>query len=201
MLIVPCDSCGNDIRKHHSRCGKNNFCCRECYLDFRKAVEYKCEGCGKVFKGTPANANRFCSRDCYDSWHDIKNKQRECPTCKTLFLAKSSKDVYCSWECYNGDRHMPKGEDHWNWQDGITTEKEKERKTPEYYRWRLSVLKKDDYTCQKCGKKDDLRVHHIYSFAHYRELRYETSNGVVVCEDCHKDIHSKHGYNSKEEML
>lgn len=25
MLIVQCDTCGNDIRKHHTRVGKNNF--------------------------------------------------------------------------------------------------------------------------------------------------------------------------------
>ena len=51
MLIVQCDICGNDIRKHHSKVGKNNFCCRDCYNIYhsRNTKEYICEICGKKF--------------------------------------------------------------------------------------------------------------------------------------------------------
>ena len=52
MLIVQCDTCGNDIRKHHTRVGKNNFCNRNCYLEFhsvKKEIK-NCEMCGIDFE-------------------------------------------------------------------------------------------------------------------------------------------------------
>ena len=197
MLIVQCDICGNDMRKHHSKVGKNNFCCREHYNEFHKAKIYKCEVCGKEFKGQPDNANRFCSRDCYDINHCIVEKTRTCPVCGCRFNAKASEDKYCSWECYNSDRHMPSGEDHWNWQGG----KEDTRDSSKSKQWRLAVYKKDDYKCQKCGCTEKLNAHHIYAWAHYEELRYDINNGITLCEDCHKNIHKQYGYNTKVQML
>ena len=200
MLIVQCDTCGNDIRKHHTRVGKNNFCNRDCYLEFHKVKkEVKiCEVCGKEFEANNKNnANRFCSRDCYDINHRIVEKTRTCPVCGCRFNAKASEDKYCSWECYNSDRHMPSGEDHWNWQGG----KEDTRDSSKSKQWRLAVYKKDDYKCQKCGCTEKLNAHHIYAWAHYEELRYDINNGITLCEDCHKNIHKIYGYNSKEQML
>ena len=39
-----------------------------------------------------------------------------------------------------------------------------------------------------CGdnKGGKLNAHHIKSFADYPELRFEVSNGITYCEDCHK---------------
>ena len=53
MLIVQCDTCGNDIRKHHTRVGKNNFCNRDCYLEFhkvKKEVKICVRYVGKILK-------------------------------------------------------------------------------------------------------------------------------------------------------
>ena len=201
MLIVQCDTCGNDIRKHHTRVGKNNFCNRNCYLEFhsvKKEIK-NCEMCGTDFEvENKRNSNRFCSRGCYDAYHNIQNKSRTCPTCGEDFIAKSSEDKYCCWECYNNDRHMPEGEDHWNWQGGKSEEHRNSNKSK---RWRLAVYKKDNYSCQKCGCKEKLNAHHIYSWAHYEDLRYDINNGITLCEDCHKNIHKQYGYNTKVQML
>ena len=123
-IKIKCDACGKEFEKYESKLGKNNFCCRECYLKFhsKEVSTYTCETCKKIFKGNKYNANRFCCRECYLQYHEIKNKQRECPKCKKIFIAKSSEDKYCSWECYNSDRHMPKGSEHWNWKGGISKE-------------------------------------------------------------------------------
>lgn len=65
---------------------------------------------------------------------------------------------------------------------------------PEYHAWRKNVFSRDDYTCQLCGKRGGtLAAHHLYSYAEYKDLRTTPSNGITLCERCHKDFHNTHG--------
>jgi len=53
--------------------------------------------------------------------------------------------------------------------------------------WKIKVFKRDDFTCQKCGKKGIyLEAHHINGFAEFPELRFDVSNGITLCKNCHK---------------
>ncbi len=64
-----------------------------------------------------------------------------------------------------------------------------ERNSPKYKEWRKKVLKRDGYRCQHCGawqKGVKLRVHHIFPWHKYENLRYDVRNGIVLCEACHK---------------
>ncbi|UKS25043.1 phage replisome organizer N-terminal domain-containing protein [Paenibacillus sp. HWE-109] len=64
------------------------------------------------------------------------------------------------------------------------------RTTAEYTTWRSLVFERDDYTCQHCRTKGNkLNAHHIKSFADYKELRFEVSNGLTLCEECHSKEH------------
>jgi len=90
-------------------------------------------------------------------------------------------------------KHQPKisGKNHWNWQGGITGEGVKIRVSLEYKIWRRNVFKRDDYTCQICGKKGgELHADHIKSFALYPELRFDINNGRTLCVKCHKKTDS-----------
>ena len=85
-----------------------------------------------------------------------------------------------------------RGEQHPNWKGGITTENQKQRNSPEYVRWRKCVFSRDDYTCRTCGKHGgDLRAHHIKPFAKYADLRLDLSNGITLCEKCHRETHGR----------
>ncbi len=81
-----------------------------------------------------------------------------------------------------------------NWRGGISRAYKNGYYSAAYKRWRQEVFERDNYTCQKCGAKSGngkhnyLTPHHIKSFAEYPELRYEVSNGITVCEDCHSKI-------------
>ena len=57
--------------------------------------------------------------------------------------------------------------------------------------WRASIFARDDYICQVCGDRGGrLHAHHIKSYKHYPDLRYEVSNGQTLCVGCHKETNT-----------
>ena len=71
----------------------------------------------------------------------------------------------------------------------------KELYTPSEYKiWRDTVIKNDNYECQKCGSLNDLDVHHIYPEKTHPLLALDCMNGITLCRRCHIEIgHSKDG--------
>lgn len=66
------------------------------------------------------------------------------------------------------------------------------RKNKEYNQWRTKVFERDSYTCKHCGQVGGkLNAHHIKHFAKYKKLRYVVSNGITLCEKCHRKEHKK----------
>lgn len=86
------------------------------------------------------------------------------------------------------------GENHWNWKGGISP---RERKSLEYKLWRRAVFEKDNYTCQKCGKRGGyLEADHIKEWADYPELRFIVNNGQTLCLKCHREKSSEYMKNN-----
>lgn len=84
--------------------------------------------------------------------------------------------------------------------DGFAvTEQHMARNNTYYKEWKNKVFKRDNYTCQCCGKRGgNLNAHHLYNFAEYEDLRYEVDNGITFCERCHlinypNSFHSLYG--------
>src|SRR5919197_6687562 len=81
----------------------------------------------------------------------------------------------------------PRGADHYNWKGGRPWERFRD---PRYLEWRAAVLERDGYRCQRCGRQckkyeRGLAAHHIKPYAEYPELRYEITNGMTLCRQCH----------------
>lgn len=73
------------------------------------------------------------------------------------------------------------------WRGGLTPLFRRLRNNKTYELWRTQVFCRDDYTCRECGKRGVyLEAHHIKSFRYYPQLRYDTSNGLTLCDSCHK---------------
>lgn len=67
---------------------------------------------------------------------------------------------------------------------------EEGRRCSEYKEWRANVFARDNFTCTICGAQGVvLNAHHIKRYADFPDLRYDTKNGVTLCEDCHKALH------------
>jgi 5-methylcytosine-specific restriction endonuclease McrA len=80
-----------------------------------------------------------------------------------------------------------------------------DRSSPEYQIFVKKVMARDNYACQCCGnnKSGTLEVHHLYAYNKYEELRFDETNGITLCKNCHKNFHNKYGNgnNTKEQFL
>jgi hypothetical protein len=89
------------------------------------------------------------------------------------------------------------------WKGGITPRNLAIRNSIEYRLWREAVFARDNWTCQKTGKRGfELHPHHIKNFAQYPELRFAIDNGITLSEASHKEFHRIYGKenNTKEQL-
>jgi len=65
--------------------------------------------------------------------------------------------------------------------------------TPKWKEKRLIILKRDNYSCTKCGSKSQLQVHHkLYKRG---QMAWQANNKdlTTLCKPCHDEIHkSRH---------
>lgn len=68
------------------------------------------------------------------------------------------------------------------------------RRTKEYKEWRDAVFQRDNYTCQRCGKRGGaLNAHHILRYRNNESHRTDIDNGITLCTECHKSVHREEG--------
>lgn len=78
------------------------------------------------------------------------------------------------------------------WERFTSTADDIIRRSDEYKEWRRAVFKRDGNTCQLCGDRSstgrniELHADHIKPFATHPELRFDISNGRVLCVECHR---------------
>lgn len=163
-----CLFCSNELL-HKDR----KYCSPDCW--YRRNTNQKkiCEGCGIAFYAKRREGiahfklRRFCSLPCVTEWRERQ--------VKAGIIKQANRNKFAS------------GESNPNWNGGTTPINEKLRKTSRYKRWRQTVFKRDNYTCQFCGKRGgDINADHIKPFAFFPNLRYELSNGRTLCIPCHR---------------
>jgi hypothetical protein len=90
---------------------------------------------------------------------------------------------------------------HYNWKGGISGD-ERTTKQRRYKEWRDSVFRRDDWTCRGCGVRGIyLEAHHVKAWARYPAFRYQVSNGLSLCRDCHAKTGNYRGRRQMEAEL
>ena len=87
----------------------------------------------------------------------------------------------------NLGKYSPSGNKHYNWKGGINYRDKHSLCNPEYRVWRKGVFARDKFKCRIEDKncKGMLQAHHILRWADYPELRYQTNNGITLCQAHH----------------
>jgi len=98
------------------------------------------------------------------------------------------------------------GEDASNWKGGITEKSHLIRTSTKNKEWIRKVFERDDFTCQKCNKRNcSHHAHHIINFGDIindDKLLFDISNGITLCEKHHMRFHSVYGHkNNNREQL
>src|SRR3990167_7099879 len=116
-----------------------------------------------------------------------KGGKPKCIDCAEVLKNRNAK------MCVTCSHKARRGEGHYNWKGGTTVIKAK-RTSAEYKHWRMSVYRRDWFTCQmpKCGYKGkDLEAHHIVPVKDNESLIFEVSNGITLCKKCHLTIRNR----------
>ena len=94
------------------------------------------------------------------------------------------------------------GENNYRWCHNKTQEeREDDRSYKEYHQWVKKVYERDNYICQCCGERGGkLNAHHKDGYNWCKERRLDVTNGVTLCENCHKTFHKIYGNGNNTEQ-
>lgn len=118
-----------------------------------------------------------------------------CEFCgKTCWEQKSRRKRYCNQACKVSHMALLRGEQHWNYKGQYARKEQTQRHWADYRSWRSAVLKRDHATCQKCQGNDRLTAHHKNNWHSFPEQRFDVSNGISLCWQCHWAFHRTYGH-------
>jgi len=205
METKNCLECGKEYLVKKCRIERSKYCCKECSYEAKKKIIPWNKGLknkGSINSGSFKKGNiPPLKGKHHKSESNEKNRLAHLgkkSNSKTKFIKGVS-----SW---NKNKHIEcvRGEKHHNWKGGKTNESAKIRTSLEYKIWRDVCFDRDNYTCQKTGKKGGkLRCHHIFNFADNPSLRLDFNNGITLSFEAHNEFHKIYGIknNTKEQLI
>lgn len=167
------------------------FCSNKCTTEAnrRPKVQRTCKHCGKKFflhqQQIDSGLGVNCSRKCMGESQRRPLPVYTCQCCGKVFALGSKKPgrKYCSRGCFQKVRAIAA-------KAAKAAEKPNGGRPHEHDKWRLAVILRDK-KCVRCGGLENLQAHHLISWKHHPELRYDMKNGVALCPFCH---HAQHPY-------
>lgn len=221
-ILFNCDYCDKKkrIRKaNYNNEWKHHFCSKTCKDEWQKEGlkgennpfyqrKHSYETNKQVSK-TKKSMNLTGKKSANYNTQPVKCSECGRTTYKIQYLINRSKYHFCSVKC-NGlwkSKHFV-GENSHTW-NPLLTEQERhiKRKYEDYYVFLKAAMKRDNYTCDICGKYSKrghgLNVHHLNSYDWDKQNRTNIENGITLCKQCHTDFHKTYGYgrNTKVQYI
>ena len=212
-----CKTCGKEIASSNK-----SYCSKVCKT---ARVLWRCAECDKVEQLRPCHAHKkYCSKKCMGrAYKRITGAQTSqwrggklevvCQECGAEMHIKPSEvrngRKYCSKSCAGKvQSRRQRGENNPAWKGGLSQTRDKEFASPEYKEWKAFILKRDDYSCNRCGLRSGngngyivLHAHHVKSWINHPEIRFDPDNGMTLCQECHIDIHRGSGNKEKSQRI
>lgn len=171
---------------------KRKYCSRKCFevSESGDKLEWKpCIICGNRKK---QRLQKYCSSKCYGIGARGKiawSHGKKLTDSHRYKLSLSHMGHKISEDTKEKMRKSAKsGSDSRFWKGGITPMNKTER-TKFRLHLQSQVLRRDNFTCQLCGKRGgNLQVDHIQSWSEYVELRFNLDNCRTLCMDCHYQV-------------
>ena len=156
-------------------------------------VEKRCIVCNKPFFVTASKfSKKCCSSECAHKSRRLPTKLLFCRFCNKEFVVSTGhpEKRFCSHSCY---QESIRGSGSIHWKGGKTPRLKILRNGANFKQWRFSVFEKDNWTCQKCGRRDgsEIHPHHIKSFSDHPKRRFDVNNGITLCKTCHIKEHHR----------
>lgn len=194
-----CLECNSEFETQRSwiKRGRGKFCSKICSAKFRtknkdnflQRGRIKSIESGEVVLGRKVTMVKIICAYCEKEFEIKKSKSRQktCSlNCRKINIKNHLKKAY-----ENVDKSKFSGENHYNWKGGEIPELKRIRDSPQYKSWRMSVFRRDHFTCQICGAKNskenkvEIHADHIKSFSEHPDLRLSLDNGRTLCKPCH----------------
>lgn len=213
----PCASCGNEFVPYTtaSNVAKAKYCSKHCRdkgqqggpEEQKKRALYlseprECVVCGKEFLPSKSSVNQAtCSLSCniakqHKADKDRRAKDREeraeekvCLVCGNTFKTPWPNKMLCSKEC-QGKRHNERSRKYEaTLRPGVKTQRNYNKRCDGNYKL---ALKRDNHSCQFCGEKKMLEVHHVDGEGENGQNNHDLDNLMTLCRKCHKALHYVH---------
>ncbi len=172
-----CLDCGNLF---YATSGRREFC------DVCIGRKLICPVCNKKKRDI---YHRFCSNSCAGRW-----KYKNCKKVREAIaqgLVKAQKTASARAKLQKGKpKFGQRGPKNWNWKGGIyRNERHTLMGRIEYKNWRKAVFERDNYTCQKCGRRGgNLNADHVIPYYIDKTKTFDVNNGQTLCVLCHKSL-------------
>jgi len=142
-------------------------------------IYLKCENCGMWFMQVCNKKGPVYTKTCSEKCSHANFQGENNPNYKGA-VNRGKKRSYAARLSISRSK---RGENNWRWQGGS-----KRYRGSDWRFARKEALRRDSRTCQKCGSKHNIVVHHIDPYKDSKNNRL--SNLVTLCRSCHIDVHN-----------
>lgn len=196
-LLFECE-CGNEFKREpRVVIHQKSYLCREC------AYERMANAHRKTHKTFLKEVNELVGNEYYvlseyKGAHQSIRMIHNSDICNNFEFDITPSSFLGGTRCDKCDKIQKTGEGHPRYNSNLTdSERLSRRDVLEVIKWREEVYKRDDYTCQVCNERSTLlNAHHLNSWDTHESERFDTDNGITLCEKCHIEFHKLYGYGN-----